>query len=160
MIKGKSAGLMVAMVIALLAGSFPLASAKPACGQERREKGARAEGMVWRLDLTKAQRAAISSKETAIRKEIQLLRQPIRESRNALNVEILADKPDTKKINSLIDSISKNMAAIQKKEVFFMLWMREQLTPEQKQQLLALIKTRQRNMTGSPEAGSPEAQDF
>ena len=107
-----------------------------------------AQGMVWRLDLTKEQKDNILNKETGVEKEIWQLKQSIRDQRKELDTLLSADKPDNSKIDKLIDSISKNMTDIQKKEIFFMLWMRQQLTAEQKQKLLSLIKSRQTEGSG------------
>jgi Spy/CpxP family protein refolding chaperone len=97
------------------------------------------QGMVWRLDLSKAQKENISNKENSVEKEILQLQQSIRDQRKELDALLSADKPDNSKINK------------QKKQIFFMLWMRQQLTPDQKQKLLALIKSRQAK-EGSGEA--------
>jgi len=111
-------------------------------------------GMVWRLDLTKEQKEKISAQEDAVRKNTLLSRQSIRDLRNQLNAELSSENPDKVKINSLIDSISKDMTYIQKQEVSFMLWMREQLTPDQKQKLLTLIKNREQTGISSEEIKS------
>ena len=109
-------------------------------------------GMVWRLDLTKEQKENIINKENSVEKEILPLKQSIRDQRKELDALLSADKPDNSKINRLIDSISKNMTEIQRKQIFFMLWIRQQLTPEQKEKLLSLIKSRQQTADGSVEA--------
>lgn len=109
------------------------------------------KGMAWRLDLSKEQKDKIGAQESTMRKDTLQLRQTIRDLRNQLNAELSADNPDKTKVNGLIDSISKNMTEIQKQEMSFMLWMREQLTPEQKQKLLTLLKNRQEMGAGSQE---------
>ena len=111
-----------------------------------------APGMVWRLDLTKEQKENITNKENSVEKETLPLKQSLRDQRKELDVLLSADKPDNLKINKLIDGISLNMTEIQKKQIFFMLWIRQQLTAEQKQKLLSLIKSRQQTADGSREA--------
>lgn len=140
----KMVGLAVIVSIVLISATF----GNPAAG-----KGLGEPGMVWRLDLTKEQKENITAKEDVMQKEILLLNKSIRSRRVELNAQLSADKPDNSKINGLIDNISKDMAEIQKKKIFFMLWMREQLTPEQKQKLLSLLKNRQETGTGSEETG-------
>ena len=108
-------------------------------------KGFGEQGMVSRLDLSKEQKENIEVKEAAIEKELMPLKDAIRNNRNLLNAELSSENPDNTKINGLIDSISNNMTDIQKKKMFLMLWMREQLTPEQKRKLQSLIKSRQNN---------------
>ena len=109
-------------------------------------------GMVWRLDLTKEQKENIINKEAGVEKEILQLKQAIRSQRGELDTLLSADKPDNNKINRMIDNISKNMTEIQKKQIFFMLWMRQQLTAEQKAKLLSLINSRQQTKGASGEA--------
>ncbi|MFA5105248.1 MAG: periplasmic heavy metal sensor [Candidatus Margulisiibacteriota bacterium] len=123
----------------------------PAYAQGARGKAVGEPGMVWRLDLTKDQKTNIIAKEDAIEKETLPLKNSIKNNRDRLNVELSMDKPDNSKINSLIDNISKDMTDIQKKRISFMLWMREQLTTEQKQKLQDLIKSREQSETGSGE---------
>ena len=100
-------------------------------------------GMVWRLDLTKVQKDNIINEENNVEKEILPLKQSIRDQKKELDSLLSADNPDSSKINRLIDNISKNIAEIQKKQVFFMIWIRQQLTPEQKEKLLGLMKSMQ-----------------
>lgn len=136
--------LAVLVSAAFLSGSY----AQGARGKEVAEPS-----MVWRLDLTKEQRENMTAKENAMEKEILPLKNSMRDGRDRLNTELSADKPDNSKVSSLIDSISKDMTDIQKKKVFFMIWMRQQLTADQKQKLLSLIKSRQQTETGSEESG-------
>lgn len=145
----------VAVIMFIIFGSvtFFNMTIDKAFGEGVRGNGLGVPGMVWRLDLTKEQRENITTKENSIEKEILPLKSSIRENRNLLNTELSADKPDLSKVNSLIDSISRDMTSIQKKKMFFMLWMREQLTPEQSQKLLSLLKSRQQTGAGSEETG-------
>lgn len=133
----KKFGPAVFALIILLAASF-----SPTFAEGPGERGA-GGGMVWRLDLTKDQKDKISAQENAVRKETMKLRRAVRDLRNQLNTELSADSPDQAKVNGLIDSISSEMAAMQKQEISFMLWMKGQLTPEQKQKLMELIKNRE-----------------
>jgi len=123
----------------------------PSNAESPRGKGIGGQSVLWKLDLTKEQKESITAKENSIEKEVLSLQNSIRRNRDLLDTELSADKPDLSKVNSLIDNISADMAGIQKKRVFFMVWMREQLTQEQKQKLLLLTKDGQ-----GPEAGSKE----
>ncbi len=107
--------------------------------------------MIWKLDLTKEQREKISAKENVMEIEVLQLRQSIRSLRAELNEQLSSNEPDKTKVELLISESSDKMTKIQIKTVDFMLWMREQLSPEQKQKLLALMKTRELSQ-GSKEA--------
>ena len=146
----KLSGSVLFIIVVLLAATL---LQRESFGAVKGGVGSKEAGLIWRLDLTKEQKENISAKETAVRQEIVQLRQSIRDFRISLNAELSADQQDEPKINGLIDNISLKMADIQKQEVFFMLWMREQLTPEQKQKLFSLIKERGERGPGSPEAG-------
>lgn len=141
------AGVLTAIVISVLF-SQALQNSSWAKGAELGNPG-----IVWRLDLTKDQKEKISNKENSVEKEVLKLKQVIRGQRDQLDALLSADKPDNTRISGMIDSISLNMTDIQKKQIFFMLWIREQLTAEQKQKLLSLIKSRQTE-------GSGEARGF
>lgn len=140
----------IAAVLIIVLGSFVFLNGL-ASAEGPRGKGMGGQSVLWKLDLTKEQRENISAKESAIEKEVASLQDSIRGNRELLDSELSADKPDLSKVNSLVDNISSDMASIQKKRIYFMVWMREQLTTEQKQKLLSLTKDRQ-----VPEAGSKE----
>lgn len=142
----------VIAVSVLLSVTFSQVLLNKALGEGIGGKGIGQAGMIWRLDLTKEQKDRVIARETAVRKEILPLMKSIHGLKGELNAELSADNPDNTKVNALIDNISKDMTDIQKKEVFFMLWMREQLTPEQKQKLLLLIKEKQQTGTVSKDA--------
>lgn len=146
----KTFGSAVLMLIILLSVSFSSVFVNKVFGEGPGGKGL-GGGMIWRLDLSKEQRDKIAAQESVVRKETALLRQTIRDLGDQLNAELSAENPDKTKVNGLIDSISKNMTQVQMKEISFMLWMREQLTPEQKQKLLTLLKNRQE--TGAENKG-------
>lgn len=143
--------ILVAMVLLVFFGSVIFFNSS-ANAEGPRGKGIGGQSILWKLDLTKEQRELISSKESAIEKEVSSLQDSIRGNRDLLDKELSADKPDLSKVNGLVDNISSDMAAIQKKRIYFMVWIREQLTTEQKQKLLSLTKDRQ-----GPEAGSKES---
>lgn len=150
----KISGFAAIVISVLLSVTFSQVLLNKALGEGMGGKGIGQAGMIWRLDLTKEQKDKIIAKESAMRKDVLPLMQSIRGLKVQLNAELSADNPDNAKVNALIDQISKDMTDIQKKEVFFMLWMREQLTPDQKQKLLSLLKERQQTGVGSRDAGT------
>ncbi|MFA4967544.1 MAG: periplasmic heavy metal sensor [Candidatus Margulisiibacteriota bacterium] len=150
----KISGFAVIAISVLLSVTFSQVLLNKALGEGIGVKGISGAGMIWRLDLTKEQKEKIIAKESAVRKETLPLMQSIRGLKSELNAELSAENPDNSKVSAMIDKISKDMTDIQKKEVFFMLWMREQLTPEQKQKLLLLLKDRQQTRVGSQDAGA------
>lgn len=117
-------------------------------GPEGKDMGG--AGVIWRLDLTDAQKAAINAREIDVAKEILPLKQSMRDLRYQLNKDLSSDDPDEAKILGLTKKISDVMFEIQKKNLEYMLWMRAQLSPEQKQKLKAIMQTRQ----GTEEAGT------
>ncbi|GEM_PF-2791845 len=100
-------------------------------------------GIILRLDLTKEQKDRITAREAASEKEIAVLMETLRSQKKQLNDLLLAEKPDRARIDSLTEDTSKTMTELQKKKIDFMLWVREQLTPEQKQKLIELFNARQ-----------------
>lgn len=132
----KTLGFAVIAIFVLTSFAFSQAFLNKASGN-----GMGGKGIELKLDLTKDQKGKIFEKENAMEKDVLQLKRSIRSLKYELNTELSAENPDKTKVNSLIDNISKNMTDIQKKEISFMLWMREQLTPEQKQKLLSLLKT-------------------
>ncbi len=142
----------VAAVLLALLGSVTFLNSR-INAEVSRGKGIGGQSVLWKLDLTKEQKETIAAKESAIEKEVSSLQDSIRGNRDLLDSELSADKPDLSRVNNLIDNISADMAGIQKKRVYFMVWMREQLTPEQKQKLLSITKDRQGAEAGSKEPG-------
>ena len=140
------AGVLTAIVVSVLFLPVLQISA------DAKDTGFGEPGMVWRLDLTKDQKEMISNKESGVEKEILQIKKIIRSQRDQLDILLSADKPDNITISAVIDNISKNMAEIQKKQIFFMLWIREQLTSEQREKLLSIIKNRQQTEGSSGEA--------
>ena len=143
--------IMIAITVSLV---FIVGDVNKACAQIDQGKGQNKPDMAARLDLTKEQKANITAKEDAMDKELSPLKNAIRDNRDKLNTELSSDKPDQAKVNALIDNISKDMTDIQKKKTSFMIWMRQQLTPDQKQKLLTLINSRQNENASEESSGN------
>ena len=139
----KTTGLVAIAVMVLLSVAFSQVGLKQVSGEGKGGKELSVAGMAWKLDFTKEQKDKIAAKESSMQQATLQFRQSIRDQRQELNAELSADNPDNTKVNKLIEDISRNMADIQKNEISFMIWMRQQLTPEQKQKLSELMKDRQ-----------------
>lgn len=100
-------------------------------------------GIILRLDLTQEQKNRITAKEEASEKETAALTETLRSQKRLLNDLLSAEQPDRAGIYKLTEETSKTMTELQRKKIDFMLWVREQLTPEQKKKLTELFKTRQ-----------------
>jgi len=109
-------------------------------------------GIGSQLNLTNDQKAKISEKEKSMDRETNQLRQTMRDIRNQINDEVASDNPDMTKINALIDGSTKNMSDMQKNQISFMLWMKDQLTPEQKQKFISIMKSWSHPNPGNGEA--------
>lgn len=108
----------------------------------------RSQRLMGVLGLTDEQRERIFAREKDIEKEIAPMRQSITSLRSDINKELSYDSPNNARINDLLDRISVKMTEIQKKKISYMLWVRQQLTPEQKQKLKGLMEQNEEQELG------------
>ncbi|MDZ7315843.1 MAG: periplasmic heavy metal sensor [candidate division KSB1 bacterium] len=84
------------------------------------------------LNLTDEQEKAFKKIDLSFRKETVALRNDLQIKQLELQAELSEDKPDAKKIESLIDDIAKLRAAIQKKRISAHLQKRNLLNADQR----------------------------
>ena len=140
----KPFGLIFVVICVILAAAFSQGFLNKACGKGMAGQG-KSGGMMLDLGLTGAQKDLINTREADLEKNLLPLKDIIRDLKYQLDSELLLDSPDKAKINDLTDRISDKMTEVQKRKLGFMLWMREQLTPEQKQRLKTLMESREQN---------------
>jgi len=104
------------------------------------DKGIDSPAVIQSLGLTDVQQAGITSGEQDLEKELAPLKQSIQRLRSDINRELSSDSPDKAKIDRALDEVSVKMAEIQKKKIAYMLWIRGQLTPEQRQKLTSFLQ--------------------
>lgn len=135
-VKGKTALRSAAVCLAFL---ILCQASAPAQGKKEIDQ----TGIILRLDLTKEQKDRITAREVAAESEMAVLADTLRAQKNELNELLVANQPDRARIDKLTEETSRTMTELQKKKIDFMLWVREQLTPEQKQKLNELFQARQ-----------------
>ncbi len=117
---------------------------------------ARGAGIFNALDLSADQKAIISEKEKQLEIDLQSYKAAVKDIRGDINKELSMENPDKAKINKSIENISGYMMESQKRRMAFMLWLRDQLSPEQKQKLQTLMQNARPAGPGNPDAGYPQ----
>lgn len=85
------------------------------------------------LNLTQDQKTKFLEREQQLEKEILGIRQQNQKMQLWIAEELKKEKPNQAEINKTIDKIGQNRATIQKKRTEFLIWIKSQLSPEQKQ---------------------------
>jgi Spy/CpxP family protein refolding chaperone len=133
---------LVAAVLVMSFVSGALAFGKMAPGQ-RADKGGQGfmkDKIAKEIGLTQQQKEAFLKKEQQLEKEILGLRQDNQKMRLWMRQELKKDSPDKGAVNRTIEKIGGNNTNIQKKRTEYIIWMRNQLTPEQREKLNACFE--------------------
>ncbi|MFT6211250.1 MAG: Spy/CpxP family protein refolding chaperone [Bacteroidia bacterium] len=120
-------------VAALLVGSSFAQNAQTAPAKKtefRKEK--RKDMMADIPNLTEDQTARIKKIKGEARKKAEPQRKEMKDLRSKLGTLKMAEKPDMKQINSLIDQLAKMKAEMEKSRTVYELEVRRILTPEQR----------------------------
>jgi Spy/CpxP family protein refolding chaperone len=115
--------------------------------REMMEPGERQlERMTERLDLTEAQQTTIQKLQTESRRQALELRKEMARLRNEIQGEMLKDKPAERTVVQLHEKLGELQTKLKVHRVKTRLAIREQLTPEQRDQML---------LQGDGRGGSP-----
>lgn len=100
--------------------------------EQRQYPGDRFDRMAAQLELTDDQKTKIDALQTPHLKKMTTYRNQLDEKQAQLKTLTMADKPDSKKINTLVDEIGGIKASQQKDQIAHRLSIRELLNEDQR----------------------------
>ncbi len=124
-----------ALAISLVSGASALGKMNTGPRAEGGRPGFMKEKIAKEIGLTQQQKDAFLQKEQQLEKDVLGLRQENQKMRLWMRQELKKDNPDKASIDRTIEKIGANNTGIQKKRTEYILWMRTQLTPEQREKL-------------------------
>jgi Spy/CpxP family protein refolding chaperone len=133
--------MIVITLTAVLAAGTALGQQRMRDGERgggRHERGPRIERLAERLDLSEEQKAAIEALHEETREKNAALAKEARLLRHELEGELLKDEPDGTKVRELNAKLGELRTARQANRLATRLAVRKQLTPEQRDKMLAM----------------------